>query len=77
METSTGALITVIDMATEGTRALKRIEDLVLRANNIRSASEEMLGLCREAAQISVDMRTYFTEERQQAEKQLNETGPQ
>ncbi|HBO2594092.1 hypothetical protein ACM74F_05640 [Pseudomonas aeruginosa] len=77
METSTGALITVIDMATEGTRALKRIEDLVLRANNIRGASEEMLGLCREAAQISVDMRTYFAEERQQAEKQLNETGPQ
>lgn len=77
METSTGALITVIDMATEGTRALRRIEDLVLRANNIRGASEEMLSLCREAAKISVDTRAYFAEERQQAEKQLNESGPQ
>ena len=77
METSTGALITVIDMATEGTRALKRIEDLVLRANNIRGTSDEMLGLCREVARISVDMRAYFAEERQQAEKQLNESGPQ
>ncbi|AUA70359.1 MULTISPECIES: hypothetical protein [Pseudomonas] len=77
METGTGALITVIDMATEGTRALRQIEDLVLRANNIRGASEEVLVLCREVVQISVDTRAFFAAERQEAEKHLNEIGPQ
>ncbi|HHG4357541.1 hypothetical protein IPC102_09700 [Pseudomonas aeruginosa] len=77
METGTGALITVIDMATEGTRALKQIEDLTLRINNIRGASEETLGLCREVVRLCADTSAYFAEERQEAEKYLNESGPQ
>jgi len=73
MDTSTEALITIIDMATEGSAALRSIEDLVLRANNIRGASEEVLVLCRQVVKISVDTRALFADEKQQAEALLSE----
>ncbi len=73
MESREGSLISVIDVATLSIDAIRKMEDLVMRAYNISGASSEMLSLLRQAAQVGVDARGMLTLEREEAQKELHE----
>ncbi|WJN61304.1 hypothetical protein [Pseudomonas sp. SO81] len=73
MEVCVAALLSPIDIASECTRQIRAIEDLITRAINVRNNPEEWKALLREALAVGVDIRGFLAFEKADAERQLAE----
>ncbi|MCC3679183.1 hypothetical protein LLE81_00030 [Staphylococcus epidermidis] len=71
MDSRIGTVVSTIDVATEGIRAIKEMEDLVTRAINVSNRQAELHALLRQALLIGMNTRAMLAFEQKEAQRQL------
>jgi hypothetical protein len=71
MDSRIGTVVSTIDVATEGIRAITEMEDLVTRAINVSNRHAEQYVLLRQALLIGMNTRAMLAFEQKEAQRQL------
>lgn len=73
MDSRIGTIVSTIDVATEGMRAIAEMEDLIARAMNVSGRQAELHALLREVLKIGMNTRAMLAFEQKEAQRQLVE----